>query len=141
MKAQTLTRETIRHVGEREHKLPEFTIGDTVALSLKIKEGDKSRIQVFQGDVIARHKKGASSSFIVRKMSNGVAVERIIPENSPLLQDLTVIRHGVVRRAKLYYLRDREGKAARLKECRVVHELGAKSIAPEQQHTNSETAE
>jgi large subunit ribosomal protein L19 len=121
MKAQSLTRETIRHLGEKAQQLPSFTIGDTVSISLKVKEGDKERIQVFQGDVIARHKKGASSSFVVRKFSNGVAVERILPDNSPLIQDLTVIRHGVVRRAKLYYLRDREGKAARLKERRVSH--------------------
>ena len=119
MKAQSLTRETIRHVGERAQQIADFTIGDTVAISFRVKEGDKERIQVFQGDVIARHNKGASSSFIVRKISNGVAVERIIPLNSPTIQDLTVIRHGVVRRAKLYYLRDREGKAARLKERRV----------------------
>lgn len=121
MKAQSLTRETIRHIGEKPQQLAPFAIGDTVSISLKVKEGDKERIQVFQGDVIARHKKGASSSFVVRKFSNGVAVERILPENSPLIQDLTVIRHGVVRRAKLYYLRDREGKAARLKERRVSH--------------------
>ncbi len=119
MKAQSLTRETIRHIGEKAQQIADFTIGDTVAISFRIKEGDKERIQVFQGDVIARHNKGASSSFIVRKISNGVAVERIIPTNSPIIQDLTVIRHGVVRRAKLYYLRDREGKAARLKERRV----------------------
>jgi large subunit ribosomal protein L19 len=119
MKAHSLTRETIRHIGEKEQQIPEFAVGDTVAVSLKVKEGDKERIQVFQGDVIARHKKGASSSFVVRKFSNGVAVERILPENSPLIQGLTVIRHGVVRRAKLYYLRDREGKASRLKERRV----------------------
>lgn len=118
MKAQTITRETVRHIGEKAQQLPDFTVGDTVALSLKVKEGDKERIQVFQGDVIARHNKGASSSFVVRKMSNGVAVERIIPINSPIIQELTVIRHGVVRRAKLYYLRDREGKASRLKERR-----------------------
>ena len=121
MKAQSLTRETIRHIGEKSQQLPPFTIGDTVSISLKVKEGDKERIQIFQGDVIARHKKGASSSFVVRKFSNGVAVERILPDNSPLIHDLTVIRHGVVRRAKLYYLRDREGKAARLKERRVSH--------------------
>lgn len=123
MKAHNLTRETIRHIGEKTtNKLPDFAVGDTVAISLKVKEGDKERIQVFQGDVIARHKKGASSSFVVRKMSNGVAVERILPENSPLIQELKVIRHGVVRRAKLYYLREREGKASRLKERRIAHE-------------------
>jgi large subunit ribosomal protein L19 len=122
MKAQTLTRETIRHIGEKVSKLPPFTVGDTVVLSLKVKEGDKERTQQFEGDVIARHKKGASSSFVVRKISNGVAVERILPENSPVIVDMKVIRHGVIRRAKLYYLRDREGKASRLKERRVQHE-------------------
>lgn len=127
MKAQNLTRETIRHIGEKESQLPAFTVGDTVAISLKVKEGDKERTQLFEGDIIARHKKGASSSFIVRKISNGVAVERIIPENSPLIQDFKVLRHGVVRRAKLYYLRDREGKAARLKERRVQHDVAKKA--------------
>ncbi len=127
MKAQNLTRETIRHIGEKASQLPTFTVGDTVAISLKVKEGDKERTQLFEGDIIARHKKGASSSFIVRKISNGVAVERIIPENSPLIQDFKVLRHGVVRRAKLYYLRDREGKAARLKERRVQNVVAKKA--------------
>jgi len=135
MKAHNLTRETIRHIGVVPHKLPEFAVGDTVAVSLKVKEGDKERIQVFQGDVIARHKKGASSSFIVRKMSNGVAVERIFPENSPLIQELKVIRHGVVRRAKLYYLREREGKASRLRERRVTGAVEMEAPAPEVQQT------
>jgi large subunit ribosomal protein L19 len=127
MKAQNLTRETIRHIGEKEVKLPPFAVGDTVAISLKIKEGDKERIQVFEGDIIARHKKGASSSFLVRKISNGVAVERIFPENSPTIQDMKIIRHGVTRRAKLYYLRDREGKASRLKERRIQQEVVTKA--------------
>lgn len=116
MKAQGLTRETIRNIGIREQQLPKFSIGDTVAVSLRIKDGDKERIQVFQGSVIARHTKGASSSFTVRKITNGVGVERIFPDHAPIIEDIKVIRRGAVRRAKLYYVRDRVGKMTRIKE-------------------------
>jgi large subunit ribosomal protein L19 len=128
MKAQGFTRETIREIGTRDHKFPEFSVGDTIAVSLRIKELDKAqaektgtevykeRIQVFQGDVIARFKKGASSSFTVRKISNGVGVERIFPDHAPIIARIEVIRKGAVRRAKLYYIRKRVGKAARISE-------------------------
>jgi large subunit ribosomal protein L19 len=96
--------------------LTEFRVGDTVKVHYKIKEGSKERIQVFQGIVI--QKKGAqiSQTFTVRKISNGVGVERIFPVNSPNIQKIDVVRFGRVRRAKLFYLRNAKGKAARVKE-------------------------
>ncbi|MDL2260106.1 50S ribosomal protein L19 [Deltaproteobacteria bacterium OttesenSCG-928-K17] len=95
--------------------LPAFRVGDTVAVSVRIKEGDKQRIQVFKG-VVIRHRKGASdASFTVRKMSYGVGVERIFPVNSPNIDKIEVVTEGKVRRAKLYYLRDLRGKAAKVK--------------------------
>jgi len=112
-----LSRETIRQLGVQKKDYPEFKVGDTVAVSQRIKEGNKERIQIFEGDVIAAHKKGASSTFTVRKISaNSVAVERIFPYSSPLIESIKFVRHGDVRRAKLYYMRDRIGKAARVKE-------------------------
>lgn len=117
MKARMLTKETISQFGMRDIKLPEFGVGDTVAVSLRIKEGDKERIQLFQGDVIAIKRNGSSSTFTVRKIgAHSIAVERILPFNSPLIKDIKVVKHGDVRRAKLYYVRDRVGKSARLKE-------------------------
>lgn len=112
-----LSRETIRNLGVIKTEFPVFKVGDTVAVSQRIKEGGKERLQVFEGDVIAMHKKGASSTFTIRKISaNSVAVERIFPYNSPLIESISFVRHGDVRRAKLYYMRDRIGKAARVKE-------------------------
>ncbi len=98
--------------------LPEFRVGDTVSVDVRIVEGEKSRIQKFEGVVIGRRGSGVSESFTVRKISNGVGVERVFPVNSPNVSDLTVTRKGKVRRAKLYYLRERSGKAARIKERR-----------------------
>jgi large subunit ribosomal protein L19 len=95
---------------------PAFNIGDTVRVSLKIKEGDKERLQPFEGVVIAKRNAGARSSFTVRKVSYGIGVERVIPLYGPALEDVKVLRRGDVRRAKLYYLRDLHGKAARIKE-------------------------
>jgi large subunit ribosomal protein L19 len=117
MKAKKLTKETIGELGMYDRSFPEFKVGDTVAVSLRIKEGDKERVQAFEGDVIAKHKKGASSTFTVRKISDGgISVERILPVYSPLIADIKIVKHGDVRRAKLYYVRDRVGKAARIKE-------------------------
>ncbi len=96
--------------------LPEFKTGDTLKVHYKIKEGDKERIQVFQGIVIQRRGMGVSKTFTCRKISNGVAVERIFPLNSPLIDKLEVVRFGHVRRAKLFYLRRVKGKAAKVKE-------------------------
>ncbi len=98
--------------------LPEFRVGDTVSVDVRIVEGEKSRIQKFEGVVIGRRGSGVSESFTVRKISNGVGVERVFPVNSPNVSSLVVTRKGKVRRAKLYYLRERSGKAARIKERR-----------------------
>lgn len=95
-----------------------FAIGDQVKVHVKVVEGTKERIQVFEGVVTRRHNAGASSTFTVRKVSSGVGVERIFPSHSPMVNKVEVIRHGRVRRAKLYYLRDRKGKAAKIKEKR-----------------------
>ena len=93
-----------------------FNIGDTVNVSVKIKEGNRERIQVFTGTVIKRQNSGLNETFTVRKISNGVGVERTFPVNSPKIEKIEVTRNGDVRRAKLYYLRDRVGKAAKTKE-------------------------
>jgi large subunit ribosomal protein L19 len=118
MKAQGLTKETINNYGiSSELNFPKFNTGDTIAVSTRIKEGDKDRIQVFQGDVIAIKHNGISSTFTVRKIAaNNVAVERIFPFHSPLIDSIQFIRRGKVRRAKAYYVRGRVGKAAKFKE-------------------------
>lgn len=117
MKAKNYTRETIRELGIYERNFPKFGVGDFIAVSLKVKEGDKERIQVFEGDVIAMKTNGASSTFTIRKIgANSVPVERILPIYSPLIDSIQFIRSGKKRRAKLYYLRGRVGAAARIKE-------------------------
>ena len=98
--------------------LPEFRPGDTVAVHVKVIEGEKERIQVFKGVVISKKGSGVNATFTVRKISNGIGVERIFPLHSPRIEKIEVIRLGKVRRAKLYYLRGRQGKAARIKERR-----------------------
>jgi large subunit ribosomal protein L19 len=99
--------------------LPAFRPGDRVRVHVKVVEGDKSRIQVFEGDVIARKRGGGlRSTFTVRKISGGVGVERLFPIHSPVVEKIEVVRLGRVRRAKLYYLRDVKGKAARIRERR-----------------------
>ena len=97
---------------------PEFAAGDTVKVHVKIKEGEKERIQVFQGVVISKRKGLARATFTVRKVSYGVGVERIFPLHSPILDKIEVVTRGRVRRAKIYYLRKLRGKAARIKEKR-----------------------
>src|SRR5689334_18020749 len=96
--------------------LPEFRIGDTIRVHVRIKEGDKERLQAFEGMVIARHNSGLGESVTVRKTSFGQGVERIFPVNAPVIDHIDVVRTGAVRRAKLYYMRELKGKAARLKE-------------------------
>jgi large subunit ribosomal protein L19 len=98
--------------------LPEFGPGDTVKVNVRVVEGTRSRIQVFEGVVIARKGGGLRETFTVRKVSFGVGVERTFPLHSPVIESLEVVRRGKVRRAKLYYLRDRVGKKARIKEKR-----------------------
>ena len=117
MKAKTATRETIRELGVKDSVNLNFQVGDTVAVSLRIVEGDKERLQIFEGDVIAMHNNGASTSFTVRKISaNSVSVERIFPLYSPLIESIKFVRRGKTRRAKMYYMRTRVGKAARVEE-------------------------
>jgi large subunit ribosomal protein L19 len=96
--------------------IPEFRIGDTIKVHVKIKEGDKERLQAFEGTVIARKNTGMGESITVRKISFGQGVERIFPLNAPVIDHVDLVRTGVVRRAKLYYLRGLRGKAARLRE-------------------------
>jgi large subunit ribosomal protein L19 len=96
--------------------LPDFKPGDTINVHVKIKEGNKERIQQFQGTVIQRRGEGNGESFTVRKVSNGVGVERIFPIVSPFLDKIEILKRGKVRRAKLYYMKGRHGKAARIKE-------------------------
>lgn len=96
--------------------LPPFRAGDTLRVNVRVKEGDKERIQAFEGICLARRGSGVSATFTVRKISNGVGVERIFPTHSPMLESIEVIRRGRVRRAKLYYLRHLTGKATRIRE-------------------------
>ena len=97
-------------------ELPEFSPGDTVIVSGKVREGDRERLQAFEGVVIAIKNRGLNSAFTVRKISHGTGVERVFQTHSKLIDSVKVKRRGSVRRAKLYYLRDLEGKAARIKE-------------------------
>ncbi|MGD9008902.1 MAG: 50S ribosomal protein L19 [Desulfobacteraceae bacterium] len=99
--------------------LPAFSAGDTVRVHVKIREGDKERIQVFQGVVISKRKGGSNATFTVRKVSYGVGVERIFPFHSPIIDKVELVTHGRVRRAKIYYLRKLRGKAARIREKRM----------------------
>ena len=98
--------------------VPEFRSGDTLKVHVKVREGEKERIQVFQGVVISRRGTGTNESFTVRKMSGGIGVERVFPLHSPIIDHIEVLRRGRVRRAKLYYLRGLRGKAARIEERR-----------------------
>ena len=99
--------------------LPPFRAGDTVRVNVRVKEGEKERLQAFEGVCIARRGSGVSETFTVRKISNGVGVERIFPTHSPMIGDIQVVRRGRVRRAKLYYLRQLTGKATRIKEKKI----------------------
>ncbi|NQV75083.1 MAG: 50S ribosomal protein L19 [Bacteroidetes bacterium] len=100
-------------------QVPAFKAGDTVSVHYKIREGNKERIQIYQGVVIQRNSVGVNETFTVRKMSNGIGVERIFPVNSPNIDKIDVNSHGKVRRAKLFYLRELTGKAARIKSKRI----------------------
>ena len=97
-------------------EIPAFGPGDTVVVQVKVKEGDRERMQAFEGVVIAKRNRGLNSAYTVRKISNGEGVERVFQTYSPVVGEITVKRRGDVRRAKLYYLRDRSGKSARIKE-------------------------
>lgn len=99
-----------------KQELPAFNIGDTVRVDVNIREGDRERIQAFEGTVIARKGSGVGETFTVRRVSYGVGVERVFPMHSPNVKSVVVVRRGSVRRAKLYYLRNRVGKAAKVRE-------------------------
>jgi len=117
----------------RKQKTPVFAIGDNVDVSVKIVEGEKERVQVFSGVVIARKGSGINETFTVRRIVNDEGVERIFPIHSPSVVDVTVRRHGRIRRAKLYYLRQRVGKAVRLKERQQFGAAGAKGKKDDQE--------
>ncbi len=110
---EALEQEEIAKMGK---VIPNFTIGDTVIVQVKVKEGDKERVQAFEGIVIARRNRGYNSAFTVRRISSGVGSERTFLLYSPMIVDIKTTRRGAVRRAKLYYLRNLSGKAARIKE-------------------------
>jgi large subunit ribosomal protein L19 len=112
---QTLEKEEIARLSEGK-KIPEFQPGDTLKVNVKIKEGERERVQAYEGVCIARAGGGLSASFTVRKISFGEGVERVFPLYSPSVDSIEVVRRGRVRRAKLYYLRDRRGKSARIAE-------------------------
>ena len=109
----TLEKEEIARLGK---KLPDFSPGDTVIVSVSVVEGERKRVQAFEGVVIAKRNRGLNSSFVVRKISSGEGVERTFQSYSPLIASVEVKRKGAVRRAKLYYLRERSGKSARIRE-------------------------
>jgi len=117
MKARFQTKETILYSDLENRNFPAFGVGDNIDVSLIVKEGDKERVQLFSGDVIAMHNNGISSTFTVRTIaSNGIGVEKILPYYSPIISGIRLVKKGVVRRAKLYYIRKRVGKAARIQE-------------------------
>ena len=117
------------NLSQQKTDLPDIRPGDTVAVYQKIKEGDKERIQIFEGIVIAKkHGKGSSSTITVRKVIGGIGVERIFPIHSPVISKIEVVRHGKVRRAKLYYLRTIEGKKAKIKKKEFAPAIAEKPI-------------
>ncbi|MDP1573563.1 MAG: 50S ribosomal protein L19 [Coxiellaceae bacterium] len=101
---------------QMQKELPDFKTGDLVIVQIKVKEGDRERLQAFEGDVIAKRNRGLNSAFTVRKISHGEGVERVFQTYSPLVHSVQIVRRGDVRRAKLYYLRDLKGRKARIKE-------------------------
>ena len=102
--------------GQIKKEVPKFNVGDTVRVAVNIKEGSRERIQMYEGTVIAKRGSGVSETFTVRRLSYGVGIERVFPVNSPNVVSVEVLRSGKVRRSKLYYLRNRVGKAAKVKE-------------------------
>lgn len=144
MKAQGNTKETINMVTAPEKQFPEFRAGDRIAVDQRVIEGDKERIQTFEGDVIAVHKNGVSSTFTIRRMGvHGVAVERIFPFFSPLIDSIRLVTKGHVRRSRIYYLRDRVGRAARIEERRVTDKgaVAVEAVAKEGASDNNVAAE
>lgn len=130
MRSEKLTSETILNLGVVEREFPSFNVGDTIEVHQFVKEGEKERVQIFKGDVIAIRKKGASGTFTVRKIGeHNVAVERIYPYYSPIIKSINIVRHGKARRAKAYYIRERVGKSARFKEKMLTQKQRAEAAA------------
>ena len=127
---QTIEAEQIAKLKEAR-AVPEFRAGDTLRVGVKVKEGERTRVQQFEGVCIARSNKGIGSSFTVRKISFGEGVERVFPLYSPSIEAIVVVRRGAVRRAKLYYLRGRSGKSARIAERRDWRQAAEKAEAAE----------
>jgi large subunit ribosomal protein L19 len=122
----------IQYVEEKlapKKDLPSFKAGDTITVHYKIKEGEKERVQLYQGTVIQRRGEGASASFTVRKISNGVGVERVFPVNSAFIEKIDVNKEGIVRRARIYYIRNAKGKKARIEEKQYNNKEEAKKAA------------
>lgn len=138
------TQEKIRLVesGYVKKNIPSFKVGDTVAVHVKVVEEGKTRIQVFEGIVIAKKGSGIRETFTVRKVSFGEGVERVFPLHSPSIEKIAVIKHGQVRRAKIYYLRERVGKSARIKEklAKLTQEI-TQETTPTQPSTNASAGE
>jgi large subunit ribosomal protein L19 len=128
---EQLDAEQMKRLSETR-KIPDFQPGDTVIVNVKVKEGERSRVQAYEGVCIARAGAGINENFTVRKISYGEGVERVFPIYSPIIDSLTVVRRGKVRRAKLYYLRDRRGKSARIAERvdNTAKKADAKAAAP-----------
>jgi large subunit ribosomal protein L19 len=136
---ETLEREAIDAL-TADKNLPEFRPGDTLRVGVKVIEGDRTRVQAFEGVCIARSNKGVGSSFTVRKISFGEGVERVFPLYSPIIDKIEVVRRGDVRRAKLYYLRGRTGKAARIAERRDIRRDVTGGQGAESEQTRAENA-
>ena len=136
---ETLEREAIEAL-TADKKIPEFRPGDTLRVGVKVIEGDRTRVQAFEGVCIARSNKGVGSSFTVRKISFGEGVERVFPLYSPIIEKIEVVRRGDVRRAKLYYLRGRTGKAARIAERRDIRRDVTGGQGAEMEATRAENA-
>lgn len=117
MQASKLTKETVLNLNTDNRNFPKFRVGDAIEISLHVKEGEKERIQKFEGDVIAIHNNGVASTFTVRRIgANNIGVERIFPFFAPVIHEIKLVRNGEVRRARLFYIRERVGKAARVHE-------------------------
>lgn len=116
MKSKNLTKETILSLGTEERNFPKFSVGDTIAISLKVVESGKERIQEFSGVFIGEKGTGITKTIRIRKMADGFGVERIFPYYSPAIEKIKIEKRGLVRRAKLYYLRDKKGKKAEIKQ-------------------------
>ena len=126
---QTIEQEEIKRLAKN---IPDFSPGDTVVVSVNVVEGERKRVQAFEGMVIAKRNRGLNSSFIVRKISSGEGVERTFQTYSPLIASIEVKRKGEVRRAKLYYLRERSGKSARIRERLGTDDAGTAAEAPQE---------